>query len=95
MLLATADPQWLSTAAAAASIYSIKYGASLVTRSLYFHLGWLEGWHETFWGWLQPPHATPVEPPLLLKSVRWLRRSRKHNVKNALFDTKLITISGL
>jgi len=66
MLLASADQQWLSMAAAAASIYSIKYEASLVTRSLYFHLGWLEGWHETFFGWLQPPHATPVEPPLLL-----------------------------
>jgi len=64
MLLASADQQWLSMAAAAASIYSIKYEASLVTRSLYFHLGWLEGWHETFLGWLQPPHATPVEPPL-------------------------------
>jgi len=33
-------------------------------QSSYFHLGWLEGWHEAFLGWLQPPHATPVEPPL-------------------------------
>jgi len=65
MLLATADPQWLSTAAAAASIYSIKYAASLVTRSSYFHLGWLEGWHETFWGGfsqIKLASATPCHP---------------------------------
>ena len=21
---------------------------------------------QDFWGWLQPPHATPVEPPLFM-----------------------------
>jgi len=35
-------------------------------QSSYFHLGWLEGWHEAFLGWLLPLHATPVEPPLQL-----------------------------
>jgi len=40
------------------------FGATPATKSSYFHLGWLEGWHKTFLGWLQPPHATPVEPPL-------------------------------
>ena len=53
--------EWLSTTA---SIHSIKFGASPATKTSYFHLGWLEGWHKNFLGWLKPPHATPVEPPL-------------------------------
>jgi len=70
MLLATADPQWLSTTAAAAYIYSIKYGASLVTRSSYFHFWWLEGWHETFLGWLQSPRGGFSHPAQYRQLVR-------------------------
>ena len=39
---------------------------------VYFHLGWLEGWHEAFLGWLKPPHATPVEPPLRISFKKFL-----------------------